>query len=157
MKTLLLFFLTFPLLVFSQQSDSKKPLTPYADIDFENGKVKYTVGNAKLNFEYRLLPRMYDKRLLQIRFNNTNVPVNGQYMAESQKAIRNFVDTELVSMKPTLEQMDYIKLCALLIIWDNKLKAHAASELEKLAMSKDILVKKNAELVITLLESYKNR
>lgn len=157
MKTLLLFILAFPLLVFSQQSDSKKPLTPYADIDFENGKVIYTVGNAKLNFEYRLLPRMYDKRLLQIRFNNKNVPVYGKYMTESQKAMRNFVETEWVSMKPTQEQIDYIKLCALLIIWDNKLEAHATSELEKLAVSKDILVKKNAKLVNSLLESYKNR
>lgn len=156
MKTLLLFILAFPLLVFSQQSDNKKPLTPYADIDFENGKVNYTVGNAKLNFEYRLLPKMYDKRLLQIRFNNTNVQVNSKYMAESQKAIRNFVNTELVNMKPTQEQMDYIKLCALLIIWDNKLEAHAASELEKLTVSQDKMVKKNAELVISLMESYKN-
>ncbi len=154
MKKIISIILLLPLFAFSQQHENKKPMTPYADIGFEDGKVVYTIENAKLNFSYGLLPKMYDRRLLQIRYNNTAGNFSGKYMAGSQKAIREYVNTEPAGQLSAREQTDYLKLCALLIIWDSGLGDHAAKELDKLAASKNGEIKRDAGLVRGLLGFY---
>ncbi|NOY49157.1 MAG: hypothetical protein GXO88_01105, partial [Chlorobi bacterium] len=80
---------------------------------------------------------------------------NGEYMAGSQKAIRDYVNTEPAGQLSAQDQIDYLRLCALLIIWDGTLSDHAARELDKLAASKNGEIKQDAGLVKGLLGFYK--
>ncbi len=155
MKKILLLFIIIPTLALSQQEENKKPLTPYADIEFKDGKVIYKLAGYGTALNHtRLLPRVYDKNLLQISFGNEAAHVSGKYIAESQMAIRDYVNTELITLRSAAEQMEYLKLCALLVIWDKKLSKHAISELEKIASSHNKELQTNAELVIGLHEFY---
>ena len=154
MKNILLLLLIIPVLAISQQEKSKKQLTPYAAIAFNDGVVVYTLGQNQAILYPRLLPKVYDKNLLRLHFSNSFNSVSGKYIAESQQAIRDFVDTELISLRSDKEQMEYMKLCALLVIWDNKLSKHAQMELEKIALSGNRNLQKNAEMVTGLLEFY---
>ena len=144
------------MLTVSQQEESKKPLTPYADLAFKDGIVVYTVSQNQALLNPRLLPKVYDKKLLRIKFNNGFDRISGNYITESQQAIRDYVDTELITLRSTSEQMDYLKLCALLIIWNNDLSKHTKTELEKISALNNKELKKNAKLVIYLQEFYSN-
>lgn len=154
MKKILLLLLIMPMLAISQQEESKMPLNPYADIAFSDGIVVYTLGQNQAILNPRLLPKVYDKKLLRLRFSNSFNSVSGKYIAESQQSIRDYVDTELVTLRSDKEQIDYLKLCALLVVWDNELSKHAQTELAKIASTGNRALQKNVELVIGLLELY---
>jgi len=156
MKKILLLLLIIPVLAISQQEESKKPLTPYADIAFNDGIVVYTLGQNQAILHPRLLPKVYDKKLLRLRFSNEFDNVSGKYITESQQAIRDYLDTELITLRSTNEQIDYLKLCSLLIIWDKDLSKYAQTELEKISVSSNRDLRINAKLVIDLQEFYSN-
>jgi len=156
MKKIFLLLLLIPALAISQQEEGKKPLTPYADIAFTEGVVLYTLAQNQAMLYPRLLPKVYDKKLLSLRFSNNFNSVSGKYIAVSQEAIRDYINTELVTLRSDKEQMEYLKLCALLIIWDKDLSKHAQTELEKISVSGRRVIRINAKLVIDLQEFYSN-
>jgi len=75
--------------------------------------------------------------------------------SQKVKTIMDYVNTEPVDQLTKSEMIDYLKLCALLVIWDKDLSNHAVVELEKLVASRNDEIKGNAELLIRLLEFYK--
>ncbi|RLD84787.1 MAG: hypothetical protein DRJ10_00300 [Bacteroidetes bacterium] len=157
MKNILLLLLIMPVLAISQQPEGKEPLTPYADLTFKNGIVVYSLGQNQAILNPRLLPKVYDKNLLRLHFSNDFNNVSGKYIAESQQAIRDYVNTELVTLRSDKEQKEYLKLCALLVLWDRQLSQHARIELNKISTSGSRESKADAELVIGLLEFYENQ
>ena len=157
MKALLLLLIILPVLAFSQKENNKKPLTPYADIAFKAGVVVYTFNRNQAFLNPRLLPNVYNKKMLRLRFSNDFTNVSGKYIAESQSAIRDYVDTELITLRSEAEQMDYLKLCALLVIWDKELSKHAQTELEKMILSSNKELQTDTRLVIELNEFYSNQ
>lgn len=157
MKKIFLLLLLIPALAISQQEEGKKPLTPYADIAFTEGVVLYTLAQNQAMLNPRLLPKVYDKKLLRLRFSNNFNSVSGKYFAVSQVAIRDYVDTELILLRSASEQMDYLKLCTLLVIWDKTLSKHAQTELGKILISSKRELRGNTKLVIDLHEFYSNQ
>ncbi len=144
-----------PVLVFSQNNESNKSLTPYANIEFEDGFVIYSVGWNTVLLYPRLIPTVVNMKLMQLKYDHNNDNVSGEYINKSQKAIMDYVNTEPVDQLTKSEMIDYLKLCALLVIWDKDLSNHAVVELEKLVASRNDEIKGNAELLIRLLEFYK--
>lgn len=155
-KIILLLIFIFPLVLFSQHGENEKPITPFADIGFENGKIVYNIGNAQMAFTTRLLPTVYDKRLLSVRFNNSFKNVSGKYMEEIRNRIKDYVNSEDMGDNPAVDQIEYLKLCALLIIWEGDLGIHASKELDKIKDSKYQKLKEDAKLVSELLNFYRN-
>ena len=56
MKRLLVMILLVPIVVFSQNNESKKALTPYANIEFKDGFVVYSIGRNTALLYPRLKP-----------------------------------------------------------------------------------------------------
>lgn len=155
MRILISIFLFSVLQSFSQHEEPYKPLTPFADISFEEDMIIYTIDRKNIMMNPGLLPKVIDRRLLRLEFSHELQNVSGKYIAESQMAIRDYVNNEVVSIRSDKEQMDYLKLCALLVIWDNELSQHAQTELNKIAVSADKELKSDAGLVIELLKFYR--
>ena len=113
MKKILLLLFIIPLFAISQQEEGKKPLTSYADLAFKDGIVVYTLGQNQAVRNPRLLPKVYDKKMFRLQFNNEFNNISGNIIAESQQAIRDYVDTELITLRSTSEQIDYLFDCAI--------------------------------------------
>ncbi len=154
MKNIILLLAIIPVIALAQKGENYSTITPYANLYFKNNMVHYTIGHTQLNHQYRLSPVMYDKNMLAINYSNELTPINGTYIKKSQTVIRGYVNTEPVGQLARKDKLDYLKLCALLIIWDNDLSSHAVKELEKLNASSNGEIKENAELVIRLFEFY---
>ncbi len=151
---MLVIILLVPIVVFSQPGKSKKTLTPYADIEFQDGFVVYSAAwNITLSYP-RLKPTVINMKLMRLKYDYSISNVNGTYIKKSQKSIRDYINNEPVGQLAKKDKLDYLKLCALLVIWDNDLSKHAVAELEKLSASSDKEIKENAELVIKLFEFY---
>ena len=155
MKELLLFILLIPSILIAQSDENKKPLTPYADIGFQDGFVVYTIGRNTTLLNPRLKPIVINLSMMKVKYANDIDNVSGAYIKKSQKAIRDYVNSEPVEQLSAKEQFDYIKLCSLLIIWDSTLSDYGTKELDKLTRSEDKEIKENAKLVTGLLEFYK--
>jgi len=155
MKKLLVILLLIPIVVFSQNNEKKKPLTPYANIEFTDGLVVYSVGWNMTFLFPRLRPKMINTNLIRLKSDYTNTNVSGEYIKKSQKAIKEYVNSEPVENLSKKDKIDYLKLCALLVIWDNDLSEHAVKELGVLTTSDNKEIKENAELVGKLLEFYR--
>lgn len=154
MKNIFLFIVIIPFILLAQNADDHKTITPYADLNFEKSMIHYTIGNTQLTHIYRLSPVMYDKNLLTINYSNELTEIDGEYIKKSQKAIRDYVNSEPVEQLSKNDKLDYLKLCALLVIWDNELSSHAVNELKKLNASSNKEIKENAELVSKLMVFY---
>ncbi len=155
MKKLLIILVLIPIVVFSQNNEREKPLTPYVNIEFTDGLVVYSVGWSMALLYPRLKPLVINTKLMRLKSDYNNTDVNGTYIKKSQKAIREYVNSEPVGQLTASEKIDYLKLCALLVIWDNDLSKHAVKELGVLTASGDKDIKENAKLVSGLLEFYR--
>jgi len=153
-KILTIIILLLPLLAFNQQ----KPegwLTPYANATFKDGKIVYTVANLQMRTNNpRLLPLMYPRNLVLLRVDNQTAPVNGKYIAESQAKIRDYIDTERVNLRSDKEKDEYLRLSAMVLLWDLKLSEHCIEELKMLRSSGDKAMKQDAETVIAVLKVF---
>ncbi len=152
MKNTILIFLILPLLSMAQSSSGR--LTPYADARFENGKIIYTVMNPRQAANYRLLPLMLPRNLVQIRFDNSPAAVSGRYIAESQAKIRDYVNTEPVNLRSTKEKNEYLRLSAMVLLWDLNLSAFCRNNLKQMAQSDNKAIKRNAETVLKVLKIF---
>ncbi len=155
MKKLIFLFFLIPVIIIAQATNRKKPLTPYADIEFTDGLVVYSVGWNMTLLYPRLKPLVINTKLMRLKTDYSIDNVSGEHIKNSQKAIREYVNTEPVGQLAANEKNDYLKLCALLVIWDNDLSKHAVKELGVLTASGNEEIKVNAEMVGKLLEFYR--
>ena len=155
MKKLLIILVLIPIVIFSQNNERKQPLTPYADIKFADGLVVYSVAWNMTLLYPRLKPMVINTDLMRLKSDHNNTDVNGTYIKKSQKAIMEYVNSEPVAQLSEKDKIDYLKLCALLVIWDNNLSEHAVKELGKLSASGNKEIKENAKLVGKLMEFYR--
>ena len=152
-KTIFLLILLLPLLAFTQQ----KPdgwLTPYADAAFKDGKIVYTISDPQQSMNTRLLPLMYPRNLVLLRVDNRAEPVNARYIAESQAKIRDYLATEPVNLRSEKEKDEYLRLSAMVLLWDLKLSDHCQKELQIMQASGNKALKQNTETVLKVLEVF---
>ena len=140
--------------MFSQEFESNKPLTTFANIEFKDGMISYIVNGNLVLLYPDLLPLVYNKNVLRISYNNEQTNVGSEYISNSRKAISSFVNSEVVDLMSNESQNDYLRLCALLTIWEKELSSHAITELKKLSVSNNDGLKENEELVRGLLDLY---
>jgi len=153
MKKITILFLLLPLLAISQQKPAGW-LTPYADAKFENGKIIYSVTNPQQAVNFRLLPLMYPRNLMQLRFDNRPAAVNGKYIGESQGKIRDYVNTEPVSLRNAREQEEYLRLSAMVLLWDLKLSDFNKKEIQRLKNGENKKIAGEADIVMQMLEVF---
>ena len=151
MKKVIFLFFIIPSLLFSQEFESNKPLTTFANIEFKDGQISYVVNSNLVLLYPDLLPDIYDKNVLRLSYNNDHNSIGSEYISDSRKNISSFLDSEIIDSMSSNDQIDYLRLCALVAIWEGKLNKHAIIELEKLSNigSDDIKIK--ARLVQGLL------
>ncbi len=154
-KILTIIILLLPLLAFTQQ----KPdgwLTPYANTEFKDGKIVYTVANLQTRTNNpRLLPLMYPRNLVRLRINNQTAVVSGKYIAESQAKIRDYIRTEPVNLRSTKEKNEYLRLAAMVLLWDLDLSHHTLQEIKTLQSSADKELAAKANFVMKVYEIFK--
>ncbi len=150
MKKITILFLLFPLLAIAQQKPAGW-LTPYADAKFENGKIIYSVSNPQQAMNFRLLPLMYPRNLMQLRFDNRPAAVNGKYIGESQGKIRDYVNTEPVGLRSAKEKNEYLRLTTMVLLWDMKLSEFNKKEIQRLQSGEDKTIANNADIVLQIL------
>ena len=150
MKKITILFLLFPLLAIAQQKPTGQ-LTPYADASFENGKIIYTVSNPQQAVNSRLLPLMYPRNLMQLRLDYRPAAVNGKYIGESQAKIRDYVNTEPAAMHSAREQEEYLRLSAMVLLWDLKLSDFNKNEIQRLQNGTDKKIAGEADIVLRVL------
>jgi len=153
MKKITLLFLLLPLLAIAQQKPAGW-LTPYADARFENGKIIYTVTNPQQAVNSRLLPLMYPRNLMQLRFDNKPAAVNGKYIGESQAKIRAYVNTEPVALRSAKEQEEYLRLSAMVLLSDLKLSDYNKKEVQRLKNGENKKIAGEAGIVLRVLEVF---
>ena len=153
MKKTILLFLFLPLLALSQTKPSGW-LTPYADAKFENGKIIYTIINPQQHLDARLLPLMLPRNLVQLRMDNKPTAVSGKYIAESQQKIRDYLNTEPVNLRSTKEKNEYLRLSAMVLLWDLKLSPFCQNNLKQMAQSEDKTIKRNVGTVLKVLKVF---
>jgi len=154
MRIILAIFLFSVLQSFSQHEEPYKPLTPFADISFEEDMIIYTIDRKNIMMNPGLLPRVIDRRLLRLEFGNYFQNVSGKYIDESIRSIHAYTDTEVINLSSTTEQLEYLKLCALLVIIENNLSEHARSQIKALAGSGDKPLSQFAGKVLQLEDVY---
>ena len=150
MKKITILFLLLPLLATAQQKPNGW-LTPYANAAFNNGKIIYSVSNMQQHMNTRLLPLMLPRDLVQLRIDHHPATVTGKYIGESQAKIRDYVNTEPVSLRDTKAQQEYLRLTAMVLLWDLKLSDFNKKEVQQLNNSADKTIAKDADLVLKVL------
>ena len=152
-KTITILLIALSLTATAQSSSSGR-LTPYADARFENGKIIYTIISPQQHQDTRLLPLMLPRNLVQLRIDNKPVAVSGKYIAESQAKIRDYVNTEPVNLRSTKEKNEYLRLSAMVLLWDLNLSAFCRNNLKQMTQSDDKAIKQNAKTVLEVLKIF---
>jgi len=152
-KTAILFIILLPFLSMAQTKPAGW-LTPYANAEFKDGKIVYTVSNPQQNMNFRLLPLMYPRNLVLLRMDNQTEAVSGKYIAESQAKIRDYLNTEPVNLRSAKEKNEYLRLSAMVLLWDLDLSKHCVDELQMLKTSGSREMQKNANVVLKVLKIF---
>jgi len=153
MKKTIFIFLFLPLLAISQQKPAGW-LTPYANAVFNNGKIIYSVSNMQQHMNTRLLPLMLPRDLVQLRIDHHPATVTGKYIGESQTKIRDYVNTEPVSLRGIKAQEEYLRLTAMVLLWDLKLSDYNKNEIQRLKNGTDKKIAGEAGIVLKVLEVF---
>ncbi|MDP2723899.1 MAG: hypothetical protein Q8O72_14180 [Bacteroidales bacterium] len=148
-----LFFLVSSWLV-AQQQNPTDWLTPYANAAFNDGKIVYSVTNVRQSMDVRLMPLMYPRNLVQLHMNQQPTPVTGKYMGESQASIRDYLATEPISLYNAEKQNEYLRLAAMVLLWDLDLPKYCIDEIKKMQTTKNPQLKANAETVLAVWEVF---
>lgn len=149
MMIALLFLL--PVLLHAQQPEGW--LTPYANATFENGKIIYSI--ADVNNSMRLLPKMYPRNLVRLSGHNQPLNISQQDKAKSIESIRDFVNTERVSLKSEMEQEEYLRLSAMVLMWDMNLSEHGVQEIKKIKLTAIKTLVGQADVLLQVIEIYR--
>jgi len=146
--------LFIPISFFAQQQNPEDWLTPYANTEFKEGKIVYSVTNARQSMDVRLMPLMYPRNLVQLHMNQQPTPVTGKYIGESQASIRDYLATEPISLYNAEKQNEYLRLAAMVLLWDLDLPKYCIDEIKKMQTTKNREIKTNAASVLAVWEVY---
>jgi hypothetical protein len=86
---------------------------------------------------------------------NKPATVNAKYIGESQTQIRDYIATEPVNLHGEKEKNEYLRLAAMVLLWDLKLPPYCINELKKMKTSGNTRLKQNAATVLEVLEVLK--
>ncbi len=150
------FLLLIPFSIFAQQQKPEGWITPYANAAFNDGKIIYSVTNARQSMGVKLMPRMYPRDLVQLHMNQQPTPVTGKYIGESQTKIRDYLTTEPVSLYSAEKQNEYLRLAAMVLLWDLDLPKYCIDEIKKIQTTKNPKLKANAATVLAVWEVYQD-
>jgi len=150
----LVFLLLIPFSIFAQQQTPEDWLTPYANAAFNDGKIVYSVTNARESMNVKLMPRMYPRNLVQLHMDQQPTPVNGKYIGESQSKIRDYLSTEPVNLYNAEKQNEYLRLAAMVLLWDLDLPKYCIDEIKKIQTTKKPELKANAATVLAVWEVF---
>jgi len=138
----------------AQQQTPVDWLTPYANAEFIEGKIIYSVTNARQSLDVKLMPRMYPRNLVQLHMDQRPTPVTGKYISESQSKIRDYLSTEPVSLYNAEKQSEYLRLAAMVLLWDLDLPKYCIDEIKKIQTTKNREMKANAKTVLAVWEVF---
>lgn len=97
---------------------------------------------------------MYPRNLELLRMDNKPTVVNGKYIGESRAKIRDYLNTETVNLCSAKEKDEYLRLAAMVLLWDLNLTDHCRNELQMLQTSGSREMKENAGTVLNVLNVF---
>jgi len=139
MKKIAILFLLLPLLAVAQKPAGW--LTPYATTEFKEGKIIYTVSDPRQAMNNNLLPFMYPRNLVQLHTDKRAQQVSGRYIGESQ----------------TKKQDEYLRLSAMVLLWDLKLSEFNKEEVHRLKNGEGKTVAWEAGIVLQVLTIFEHK
>ncbi len=72
----------------------------------------------------------------------------------SKAKIRDYVNTEPVNLRSTKEKNEYLRLSAMVLLWDLNLSAFCRNNLKQMAQSDNKAIKQDAETVLKVLKIF---
>jgi len=156
LKILLLTILLLPIIAVAQ-SETNKWLTPYANVEFSDSMITYSVSLNAVTGTIRLLPKYYDKRMLQVIMTPAAGNVSSNDVFRSWAAIKDYLDTKPVTLRSNVEQEEYLKLSVMVILWEEKLSTFSIEEIKKMKTGNDTKISKYAGQTMQLLETYSDK
>jgi len=88
---------------------------------------------------------------VQLRIDHHPATVTGKYIGESQTKIRDYVNTEPVSLRDIKAQEEYLRLTAMVLLWDLKLSDYNKNEIQRLKNGTDKKIAGEADRVLKVL------
>lgn len=131
-------------------------LTPFADAKFEDGKIVYTF-NASPDMAVSKIKPLYFSQSLMILKPGLNMPtLNPSDVARQQQKIREYLIEEDVTNLNTTEQTEYLRLSAMVLIWDMGLEPSVLKSISNLKSTDNSQIQKQSELVWKLKDVYES-
>ncbi len=153
MKKIVLVFLFVPLLIQAQQTDEW--LTPFADVRFENDKIIYSFCKSEHLMITGIVPQYYSESLMKLKTDFRKPAPSPSEVAKQQEKIREYLVEEQLSALTLKEQEEYLRLAAMVLIWDLELDRRVISELETIERPENKELKEQAVLILQLEKVYK--
>lgn len=152
-KFLIVIFL-LPVLLQSQNQDNW--LTPFADVKFENGKIVYAF-NASPDMVICKIKPLYFSQSLMVLKPGLNMPsLNPEDVIRQQKAIREYLGSTSLNKLESDLQKEYLRLVAMVLIWDLELDDHTILELTNIKNTNNEKLINQAQLILELQRVYKS-
>jgi len=151
-KTILILFFLPLLLQAQKQSDW---LTPYADARFENDKIIYSFCNSQELMITGIIPRYYSESLMKLRTDFSRPVPDIKDVTKQQLKIREYLTEESISNLSKEEEEEYLRLAAMVLIWDMQLDREVLATLKAIEQSGNREINQQAGLVLMLEEVYK--
>lgn len=152
MKKILLLLLLLPFILQSQNQDHW--LTQFANASFVDGKIEYSYCRSELLVVHNIIPRYYSESLMKLKMDYMCQPPSPEAVAIQQQKIREYLKEEDAIKLNLADQKEYLRLSAMVLVWDLKLDASVMKSIGNLKGHDNRQVQKQAELVWKLEEVY---
>jgi hypothetical protein len=147
--------LLFVMPLFSLAQEPGDWLTPFADVRFENNKIVYSFCNSEQLMMLGVIPKYYSQSLMKLKTEFNRPTPDIADVGKQQQKIREYLkETKTISLSAK-DQEEYLRLSAMVLIWDLELDRQVLTELDILKRSETPEIKKNSELVLQLEDVYK--
>lgn len=153
MKKTIILLLFVPLLLQAQQT--QEWLTPFSDVRFEDGKIVYSFCKSEKLMLLGIIPKYYSKSLMKLRTEFNRPATSIEDVARQQEKIREYLIEEQPSDLNQKDREEYLRLSAMVLIWDMELDKQVLSNLNILKRSETPEIEKQTELVLQLEDVYR--
>lgn len=154
MKKIVLLLLLLPVVLQSQNQDEW--LTPFADVSFVDDKIVYSYCRSQLLVVHNIIPRYYSESLMELRPGLNMPALNPSDVAHQQQMIREYLKEEDAIELNTSEQEEYLRLAAMVLIWDLELDEHTILELTNLKKTNNEKLINETNVILELQKVYKS-
>lgn len=149
-----LVFILFVIPLFSLAQESNNWLTPFADVRFENNKIVYSFCNSEQLMMLGVIPKYYSQSLMKLKTEFNRPTPDIADVGKQQQKIREYLqETKTTDLIPK-GQEEYLRLSAMVLIWDLELDREVLTELDILKRSETSEIKKQSELILQLVDVY---